>query len=407
MTDGEETPPRRGPPEGHEADAADGAAEPDSTRVTDGNAAAPDTAPAASRTGTGRRWRSPAEPCLNCGDPTPGRFCAACGQRKTIVQVSVPVIVSDVVADEMGLNSALPRTLLGILFRPGHLTNEYVRGRVVRYIPPLRLYLLSSILFFLTLSFVGLRALDRANLVIGDAELADAEPAGAESVTAILRGSQAELAALDTMAMAATDRAVVRRSLRETQASLRALGDTAAVVPASRRPAQDGLALPRGTLQPWAEEVHDNVEGGPLERPVRRKLAQLGHLPPRDATRAFLRELLEYSPHMMFVLLPVFALFLKALYVRRGRYYAEHFVFALHVHAFFFLMFFIMLALPWSGANWLMVLWMLAYVWVALKRVYGQGWFRTTVKWWVLGWTYFILITFGLLGLVFSTLLMS
>jgi hypothetical protein len=53
------------------------------------------------------------------------------------------------------------------------------------------------------------------------------------------------------------------------------------------------------------------------------------------------------------------------------------------------------------------VLWMLAYVWVALKRVYGQGWFRTTVKWWVLGWTYFILITFGLLGLVFSTLLMS
>jgi hypothetical protein len=35
------------------------------------------------------------------------------------------------------------------------------------------------------------------------------------------------------------------------------------------------------------------------------------------------------------------------------------------------------------------------YVWLAMKRVYAQGYFMTTLKWLLLGFSYMILVTFG------------
>jgi hypothetical protein len=349
------------------------------------------------------RWRSPDEACSNCGDPTHGRFCHACGQRKTVVQVSVGAIVGEVLKDELALNSALPRTLVGILLRPGYLTNEYIRGRIVRYIPPLRLYLITSILFFLVLSLVSLRALDRTNVsMLGEAAVA--VHADRDSAIAELRSRRQQL--LSDTGDALT-RPVLRQALARTEASLWSLGDTVTSSRAADADSRAGLPRPVTTMQPWAEDVRQTVQTHFLQRPVERKLAQLGHLPPREAIRAFLQNMLEYAPHMMFVLLPVFALILKLLYVRRARFYAEHFVFALHVHAFFFLMFFIVLILPGDTFTPYLMIWMMIYVWLAMKRVYRQGWFRTTVKWWVLGWSYSLLLTLGLLGLALSTIVIG
>jgi hypothetical protein len=352
----------------------------------------------------GTRWRSPTDPCANCGDPTPGRFCPTCGQRRTTVRVSVGAIVGEVIRDELALNSALPRTLVGILLQPGRLTNEYIRGRVVSYIPPLRLYLISSVLFFLLLSFVGLRALDRpAPVMLDGAPSADAA-ADDDSVRAVLQAQREQLASLDTAGLPVMARSFVRRAIAETDAALAGAGDTTAEQTRARRALPDAVALPPGTMQPWAADMRRSARGAPLQHAVERKLDQLGHLPPEDAIREFLSSMLDFAPHAMFVLLPVFALLLKLLYIRRDRYYAEHFVFALHVHSFFFLMFIIMLALPWDRADGLLIIWMVVYVWLAMKRVYRQGLVRTTAKWLALAWSYVFLLAFGLLGLVFSTL---
>jgi hypothetical protein len=350
------------------------------------------------------RWREPTEPCLNCGDPTPGRYCPSCGQSRKMIQASMSTIIGDVVKDELLLHSALPRTVAGLLLRPGHLTDEYIRGRVVRYIAPFRLYLVSSVLFFLVISFLGLRALDR--VTIGDEAMLPADP---DRARAELLERQESLRAQDTVGMPAAGRAVIRHTLAQTEAALAALDDPAITADPARyaevmRVPGGELVLPRGTMQQWAREMREDA--GFLRVPVERKLAQVGHLPAREAVRQVVAELLAYAPHMVFLLLPVFALLLKLLYIRRDRYYAEHFVFALHVHAFFFAMFLIMLALPWSGANWILHLWMMIYVWLAMKRVYRQGWFRTTVKWWVLGWTYFFALSFGMIGLMLATLVL-
>src|SRR5688572_7791203 len=95
------------------------------------------------------------QPCPNCGDTTPGSYCRACGQRRVARVLSLRRLVADAVEDQFSLNAALPRTL-GLLFtHPGMLTTEFLRGHIANYIPPFRLYLLTSFMFFLAAAMFG------------------------------------------------------------------------------------------------------------------------------------------------------------------------------------------------------------------------------------------------------------
>lgn len=352
------------------------------------------------------RRRPVTEPCLNCGDATVGRYCPNCGQRKVNVLVSVRTLVANVLEDQLVVNRTLPRTLAGLLTKPGFLTREYLRGRIARYIAPFRLYLVASFVFFVLVSFMGLRALDRVGF-----EGATESPADVEAVRTTLLERQQVLAGVDTTVLPASGRAVVRQSLAQVTAALGTLDTTAdpdsSTLAAILRRTGDATALAPGTRQEWAENLRPSEPSSLLTRGLARKVDQLGHLPPRDALRAVLADMLRYAPHAMFVLLPVFALLLKLLYIRRGRYYAEHVVFALHLHAFFFVLFTLMLILPWEFVDLVLATWLVLYTWLAMKHVYGQSWFRTTAKWVVLGLSYSVLLSFGLLGLMLSTLLFT
>lgn len=326
--------------------------------------------------------RTPDEPCLNCGDPTPGDYCRNCGQAKRKVAVSLGAMISDVVEDQLVLNRTLPRSLLYLITRPGFLTAEYVEGRIVRYVSPLRLYLATSVVFFLLLSFFGLRALD--NVSFGDRE--DAALAGQEGFEA----GAAALEQVDTTDMPVEAREAVRSAMQR-------LSERAAE-PIPTVPSASAVAAaidPRG-LQPWARDMLDDETDGLGGRLVERVAQRFGHLPPAQAFREFIREYLEYAPHTVFVLLPIFAFILKLLYIRRGRYYAEHFVFALHVHALTFIAFTVMFLIGNAAVNPWLTLGIMIYVWLAMKRVYGQGWFRTTAKYLTLGFAYMMLLSFAM-----------
>jgi hypothetical protein len=351
------------------------------------------------------RWRSADEPCLNCGDPTIGRYCPSCGQRKVAILVSVRTIIADVLEDQFLINRALPRTVASLLLHPGFLNGEYVRGRIVRYIAPFKLYLVTSVLFFLVISFISLRALERVDFE-GSGAIMDADSARAELVE-----RRSTLLETDTVPLSPGQRGMLRQELTNVVTALAMLDDTLAgrddrTLRRVARIAGGDAALPPGVMQPWAQQVRF-ASSVPLQAALDRKLAQIGHLPRQDAFRTIVSDMLEYAPHMVFLLLPVFALLLKLLYIRRSRFYAEHFVFALHVHSFFFLMFFLMNVTPGSVVDRLLIFWMVAYVWLAMKRVYGQGWFRTSVKWWVLGVSYSIALALGLAGLTVATLLLT
>jgi len=91
--------------------------------------------------------------CRNCGAPLLGQYCSACGQRGRTRLITLWELVRDVVGDVFELDSRLWRSIAPLLLKPGKLTKDYLAGRRVHYVPPFRMYLILSILFFVVISF--------------------------------------------------------------------------------------------------------------------------------------------------------------------------------------------------------------------------------------------------------------
>ena len=87
--------------------------------------------------------------CENCGGPVQGRYCGNCGQRLEPPVHSLWHFTKVATEDLTHADSRLWRTLAALLFKPGHLTREFLRGRRASYLPPVRLYLVLSVAFFL------------------------------------------------------------------------------------------------------------------------------------------------------------------------------------------------------------------------------------------------------------------
>src|SRR5207245_1863262 len=90
--------------------------------------------------------------CANCGATVTDKYCGRCGQRFEHKIHSVLHFTREATEDLTHADSRLWRTLFALLFKPGYLTREFLEGRRVRYLPPLRLYLVLSVLFFLVIS---------------------------------------------------------------------------------------------------------------------------------------------------------------------------------------------------------------------------------------------------------------
>jgi hypothetical protein len=85
--------------------------------------------------------------CKNCNSELVGQYCSECGQ-KNIESFTFSKLVKDFFDNIFSLDSRLFQTLKFLIIRPGFLTNEYWSGKRITYLPPFRLYLLTSILFF-------------------------------------------------------------------------------------------------------------------------------------------------------------------------------------------------------------------------------------------------------------------
>src|ERR1700722_3425714 len=95
----------------------------------------------------------PAARCLNCGAALTGRYCANCGQTADVHVPSTREQFHEAIEGITHSDSRLWNSLKLLWFKPGKLTQEFVAGRRVAYLPPFRLYLVLSVIFFLAASF--------------------------------------------------------------------------------------------------------------------------------------------------------------------------------------------------------------------------------------------------------------
>jgi hypothetical protein len=113
--------------------------------------------------------------------------------------------------------------------------------------------------------------------------------------------------------------------------------------------------------------------------PIDRKLEALNKLPPAEASLRIFDELVSQLPKALFALVPIFALLVKLLHRRSGRYYVEHLIFGLHLHSFVFFLFLVMLPAPGTLDAALIALLPAHLVW-ALHTAYDQSWLQAVWK---------------------------
>lgn len=87
--------------------------------------------------------------CANCTTELSGSYCSACGQRDLDFKKDWRGLVGEYAASFLNIDGKVPRGIFQLLFLPGRMTNEFLAGKRTNQMPPLRLYLLASLLFFL------------------------------------------------------------------------------------------------------------------------------------------------------------------------------------------------------------------------------------------------------------------
>ena len=374
--------------------------------------------------------------CANCGTPLLGEHCYACGQPVKGLVRHFSSLIGDVLDSVFEWDGRLPRTLWPLLGKPGYLSNEYLAGRRIRYVSPFRLFFFLAVLTFfvgkLTVSFGegggvnfgGDNAIETA-LTVADVEQArDAALAELASTTAAIEaGTAAAGTAAEGPGQAGAD--VARRAseaaLRSGEAAIRAQADSRIrrlreAQAAGQPPPPPNVARLRFDDGDWdAEKNPIAVTWLPgfandwLNQQVGRVQKNIPRV--QEDPDLFKDAMLGAVPSTLFVLLPVFALMLKVLYVFKRRLYMEHLIVALHSHAFLclaVLLLFVLSALDhwlapdggWRGVVFKLLeaalwIWMPLYLLLMQKRVYRQGWPMTLLKYAVLGWCYVVLLSFG------------
>ena len=91
--------------------------------------------------------------CLNCENDISedDNFCPNCGQVNDLKKVSLKQYLSAYFDDFLSFDSRFLNTIVGLVFKPGYVTKNYVEGKRMRYMNPFRLYIQITILFFLVI----------------------------------------------------------------------------------------------------------------------------------------------------------------------------------------------------------------------------------------------------------------
>jgi len=86
--------------------------------------------------------------CRNCGEALIGKFCHHCGQEDLPLHPTLRQLASELLGEFFSFDSRLLRTLRPLLARPGALTQDYLTGRRIRFVSPLKTYLIAALIFF-------------------------------------------------------------------------------------------------------------------------------------------------------------------------------------------------------------------------------------------------------------------
>ena len=321
--------------------------------------------------------------CRNCGASLAGDFCHACGQSAQSLRQPFWALFGEGIETLFALDGRIARTLPSLLLRPGRITRAYLDGQRARFIPPFRLYVVASLLFFVLLPLVTGQSLS----------LISQSPQNFDEAREQIESAYAAGEMTETEYQEAINGLTDVETLWE--------GGTIEVAPESPAPPGDAEAPVA------AGEDVDSVMPAEALAAIRQAGAEGDQDAARltrmiDNPRELAERTQEWIPRIMFVLLPVYACLLALVYLWRRQFlFYDHLIVSLHFHsALFFAMAVGFLAAFVVGPGWVMLALFLYSNWYLYRlnrAVYGRGRLSSVLRVLTLDTIYFGIVLVALL----------
>jgi hypothetical protein len=361
--------------------------------------------------------------CENCGTELRGPFCHHCGQHDIDFHRSFGHMFLDALENFFHFDAKLFHNIVTLLFRPGKLTSAFNAGKRAAQVPPFRLYLFVSVLFFF-ISFVGSgphdfnlnarpsaeqralvrQALDAALVQVAQEPGDSATKARKERVIRRLQEANeqpnAEVMALGDLARLIREE-IKKEKLEESAADATAPGPGAPAAKTEPRAGADGPVL---------------TVNGKDDTPLNRFLIEKGKYV-YEHQREFVEQFIHALPKMLLVCVPFFALYTRVLFRKSGQVYLQNLILSLHFHTFIFL--WLLVRSGWVFLAGLLsarlgsvlmlacTVWMMLYPLLMLRTLFANSWGKTILKTGLLACAYAATLGlgFGVTALVLFLLL--
>ncbi|MES2773129.1 MAG: DUF3667 domain-containing protein [Bacteroidota bacterium] len=383
--------------------------------------------------------------CLNCNAIVAGKYCQVCGQENIVPKESFWHLITHFFNDITHFEGKFFTTTKLLLLKPGFLPREYLRGKRASYLHPIRMYVFTSAIFFLIFfSITGGQEIVRSGngakkmanekkMDAIDSLIADTKDS---SILVMLQNQKRKYAvendAIDSIsrvAEEAEDNKNKSKNKKIKPSEKNSAADSALEVLKDSSERESGSGF--GLSYSYPDTVHsvDQYEkyqaglpkgerDGWFIRTLLKKQISLDNKYRYDANGFImvLKEKFIHSlPQMLFISLPLFALVLQLLYIRRKQfYYTDHGVFSIyHFIAVFIIMLFLLgLEKLWNATGWTVfkymsigcLLYILFYLYKSMRNFYQQRRGKTIIKFILLcmvAGTLTAILTLGLLLITF------
>jgi hypothetical protein len=341
--------------------------------------------------------------CLNCGTIVEDRYCPHCGQENVVPKETFWHMVFHFFNDITHFDSSFFSTVRELVVRPGKLSADYMAGKRARYLHPIRMYVFSSALFFLLFFsvFKSISINSRYDVPLNPEE----RKAYIQRLEKRLVADSQNLSLQRLLAQALDSSQVLTpRDIEEYDGSVSMISFTGRNYKSLAEYDSIQAATPPEDQDSWFER-----------KLVKRQIRLNEKYTAGEASEKFTKSVLHSLPYMLFLSLPLFALILKFVYFRRRKqfYYADHGVFTIHLYIFTFLLLILVFTLDRLDDlfqqdlfTWVIVLLfigLLVYLYKAMRRFYGQGRWKTFLKFLIVSIVSLVMMVILFLGLFFFT----
>lgn len=301
--------------------------------------------------------------CLNCNTPLTGRYCSECGQENRPKKLSVWQLLGQFFSGLLNYDGRLIQSIRLLFSKPSALTLAYMEGKHSSYVNPVQFYLFTSAIYFLFSSTFS--SPDLINIANGENK---------ESIVSISSPEKNSDLGDTDFSKEFTEGFIEDNRLQENDSVLNLESEFESF--------EEYLSNQK-TLEP--EDRSSDFELRFIEKFYQIKNKYEGQ---KGFLQAFGEEVLNRLPQVLFITLPLLALILKLVFIRRKHYwYIDHLIFILHIATSFFILLFVQkgLELLASSTGWSIISfisgllgfsWMIYYL-ISFKRFFEKGWVKT------------------------------